>query len=201
MWLLAMSLSTQFEHLRDGLYSETRTALEALDLSEDGDTAANNLPPVQVVQAWILLALYEYQRKSAQCAWLSAGRAFRLVHLLRLHEIDSVGLGVSPPLSVIRRCKRARSLANHRLQQVTPSDTSASSSDGGYLPMDDDWITMEEKRRTFWVAYVLDRLCSTKFIWPYPLTLQEDVVCQNPTRHFDPLSNVDYANNSNLLRH
>lgn len=38
----------------------------------------------------------------------------------------------------------------------------------------DDWILTEEKRRTFWMAYLLDRFASMSDSWP--LTLSEHVV-------------------------
>jgi hypothetical protein len=37
-----------------------------------------------------------------------------------------------------------------------------------------DWIGMEEKRRTFWIAYTLDRFICLRNDWP--LTLSEQVV-------------------------
>ncbi|CZR55663.1 uncharacterized protein PAC_05551 [Phialocephala subalpina] len=40
------------------------------------------------VQAWILVATYESMRTYHSQAWMSAGRAFRLVQLLGLREID-----------------------------------------------------------------------------------------------------------------
>lgn len=38
-----------------------------------------------------------------------------------------------------------------------------------------DWVETEEKRRTFWMAYCLDRFIS--FQDEFPLTLNEQVVC------------------------
>ncbi|KFZ19471.1 hypothetical protein V501_00654 [Pseudogymnoascus sp. VKM F-4519 (FW-2642)] len=85
MWILAMSHSSQFENVREAIYNETRQKLEENDLSE------NNMNVVQIeqVQAWILITSYEFLRSSYQRAWFSAGRVFRLVQLLRLHELDN----------------------------------------------------------------------------------------------------------------
>ncbi|KAL8692798.1 MAG: hypothetical protein Q9218_002239 [Villophora microphyllina] len=58
--------------------------LEALDLC-DNDTA---LVHIEQAQAWILVTFYELLRTNSGRASLSAGRVFRLVQLLRLHEID-----------------------------------------------------------------------------------------------------------------
>ncbi|KAK4152958.1 fungal-specific transcription factor domain-containing protein [Chaetomidium leptoderma] len=131
MWTLAMALSSQFESSRELLYNETRQMLEALDLADD------DLHPVRIeqVQAWLLVAFYELARASYRRASISAGRAFRLVQLARLHEVDSPGSA----------------------------------------GQDEDTVVKEERRRTFWVAYSLDRLICMRSRGP--LTLAEEVVC------------------------
>jgi hypothetical protein len=136
MWTLAMALSSQFEASRTPLYNETRQMLEALDMAED-DVARVR---IEQVQAWLLIAFYEFSRVNFRRGWVSAGRAFRLVQLAKLHEIDSPGVGL----------------------------------DGG------DPVLVEERRRTFWVAYCLDRLICMKSQWP--LTLVEEVVSIRLTR-------------------
>lgn len=125
-----MALSSQFDSSRELLYMETRQMLEALDLVDDG------LQPVRIeqVQAWLLVAFYELARASYRRASISAGRAFRLVQLAQLHEIDSPGNSFE----------------------------------------EGDAVATEERRRTFWVAYCLDRLiCMRSRV---PLTLTEEVV-------------------------
>ncbi|KAK0620713.1 fungal-specific transcription factor domain-containing protein [Immersiella caudata] len=131
MWTLAMALSSQFESLRDTLYNETRQMLETLDLSEDDMGVVR----IEQVQAWLLIAHYEFARANYRRGWVSAGRAFRLVQLAKLHEIDSPGN--------ILDCE--------------------------------DPVLVEERRRTFWVAYCLDRFICMKSRWP--LTLIEEVLC------------------------
>jgi hypothetical protein len=130
MWTLAMALSSQFEGSREPLYNETRQMLEALDLS-DGDL---HPVPIEQVQAWLLVAFYELARASYRRASISAGRAFRLVQLARLHEVDGPG----------------------------------------NVAEDEDPIAREERRRTYWVAYCLDRLICMRS--RCPLTLTEEVV-------------------------
>ncbi|KAL8907695.1 MAG: hypothetical protein Q9207_001264 [Kuettlingeria erythrocarpa] len=85
MWTLAMSLSTQFENMREMMYAETRQMLEARDLGE------NDMVQVRIeqAQAWIMVTFYEFLRTNYRRAYISAGRVFRLVQLLRLHEVDS----------------------------------------------------------------------------------------------------------------
>ncbi len=59
--------------------------LESLGLGCNGSSSTDTAQ----VQAWILIATYESMRAYHRQAWLSAGRAFRLVQMMRLHEIDS----------------------------------------------------------------------------------------------------------------
>ncbi|EAQ88533.1 hypothetical protein CHGG_05152 [Chaetomium globosum CBS 148.51] len=131
MWTLAMALSSQFESSRELLYNETRQMLEALDLADD------DLQPVRIeqVQAWLLVSFYELARASYRRALISAGRAFRLVQLARLHEVDGPGNSVE----------------------------------------EEDPVVREERRRTFWMAYSLDRLICMRS--RCPLTLTEEVIC------------------------
>ena len=130
MWSLAASVSAQFQDVRDYLYRDTRRTLDNLELK---DTNVESID-IEQVQAYILLAIYEFMRSDYRRGWMSAGRAFRLIQLMRLHEID------------VPSC----------------------------MPMQADWIETEEKRRTFWMAYSLDRFVSIQNGWP--LTLSEQVV-------------------------
>jgi hypothetical protein len=62
-----------------------------LESTSLGCSPGGNPPSLEVeqVQAFILIATYESMKAYHQLAWMSAGRAFRLVQLMRLHEIDS----------------------------------------------------------------------------------------------------------------
>ena len=130
MWTLAASLSTQFQHIRDSLYTVTKQTLEAMELNND------QIEPLTIeqAQAWVLVTIYEFTRVSYRRGWLSAGRLFRLVQLMRIYEIDGPGT-TAPSL---------------------------------------DCMVLEEKRRVFWIAYLLDRLVSIPSRWP--LTLNEQMV-------------------------
>ncbi|KAF3771158.1 hypothetical protein M406DRAFT_217911, partial [Cryphonectria parasitica EP155] len=85
MWTLAMAMSSQFESMRESMYRETRKMLEERE-SEEHDMSQQHL---EQLQAWLLLTHYEFLRSSYRRAWISAGRVFRLVQLLKLHEVDS----------------------------------------------------------------------------------------------------------------
>jgi len=132
MWTLAASLSAQLQHIRDSLYESTRRMLESLE-SKDNNTEFTD---IEHVQARVLLLIYDFMRTNHQRGWMSAGRCFRLLQLMRLYEID----------------------APDRNNAKEP----------------ESWIKTEEKRRTFWMAYTLDRFISIRHEWP--LTLNEQVV-------------------------
>lgn len=86
MWTLAASLSSQFQLLRVDLYAEARQRLDALEKDhEDTQTFC-----IEHVQAWTLLAIYELTTNACKYrrGMVSAGRAFRLVQLMRLNAID-----------------------------------------------------------------------------------------------------------------
>ncbi|KAJ6116996.1 hypothetical protein N7512_006721 [Penicillium capsulatum] len=85
VWTLASLLSAQFRHLQDSFYRETKRLLELSYLTGNSD----NVVDTEEIQAWVLIATYESMRAFHRPAWMSAGRAFRLVQLMRLHEIDS----------------------------------------------------------------------------------------------------------------
>lgn len=88
---------------------------------------------LELAQAWILISIYEFIQGTFQRAWSSAGRAIRLVQLMRLGDLDAEPVGA------------------------------------------DDFVVREEQRRTFWIAFCLDRL--TCIMEKLPLTLSEHPVC------------------------
>ena len=139
MWTLATALSSQFETHQDDLYRETKQMLDALEAGEDD----MSIVPIEHVQAWLLIAFYEFTRTSFRRGWISAGRAFRLVQLANLHGIDS--------------------LEN--------------------IPQGDDAVMIEERRRTFWVAYCLDRFIGFRR-GHWPLTITEEGVCTTSLVYF-----------------
>lgn len=88
---------------------------------------------LELAQAWILVSIYELTQVTFQRAWSSAGRAIRLVQLMRLGALDAGPVGA------------------------------------------DDFVVLEEQRRTFWVTFCLDRL--TCIMEKLPLTLGEQPIC------------------------
>lgn len=84
MWALATCASTQFQDLRERLHAQARLVLEKMDCDE----AYSASPCVEQAQAWLLVAHYELCYMNLQRAWITMGRAFRLIQLLGLHDID-----------------------------------------------------------------------------------------------------------------
>jgi len=95
MWTMASLFSAQFQHLHGSLYRETKQLLETLSIGSDG----RNPVDTKQIQAWILVATYESIRTHHKQAWMSAGRAFRMVQLMGLHKIDSPNKDVLPEVT------------------------------------------------------------------------------------------------------
>ncbi|KAL6816623.1 hypothetical protein J3E69DRAFT_375261 [Trichoderma sp. SZMC 28015] len=169
MHTVAAARSAQYHSLGDALYQETCQLLESQHtrkLSRSGSTSIDNVNdlnpnkscaaqhiPLELVQAWLLLAHYEFLRIDEHQAMLTAGRAFRLVQLARLYDVDesSSGGGVDD-------------------MPLNPFD----GSDGDEHDEDLSYAITEEKRRTFWLAFNFDRFLCSRNEWP--LTLQEEAV-------------------------
>lgn len=157
MRTVASAVSAQFWSLSDALYAETRRMLEALDGGENGhglpwvtDKAAlGSTIKLEQIQAWLLLVHFEILRMPNHIS-LTAGRAFRLVQLSRLYDIDANDLSPAPEF--------AGCLPLAPLPSVT----------------DKSFAEAEEMRRTFWLAFIFDRFLSTRD--NCPLTLHEELV-------------------------
>ncbi|KAL8651133.1 MAG: hypothetical protein Q9226_004839 [Calogaya cf. arnoldii] len=81
---------------------------------------------IDALQAIILLALYEFKQMYFARAWLTIGKAMRLAQMFGLHKMDG---------------------------------NSLISQDSGFQPglhPTTDWTQLEERRRTFWVAFNVD---------------------------------------------
>ncbi|KAI1087785.1 fungal-specific transcription factor domain-containing protein [Rostrohypoxylon terebratum] len=133
---LAASASAAYQELANSLYVETCRRLAKLDEATDHDFSEGF--QLEHVQAWLLLAHYEFTRKPYRRAMMTAGRAFRMIQVSLLPEIH---------------------------ERDIPPDGFDAGSNGC-------WVEEEEKRRTFWVAYCLDR-CAGLYDGS-PLTFHED---------------------------
>ena len=132
MWTLASSLSSQFQTAGRQLYRETRQLLHGLESEELGHQIS-----IEQAQAWILLAIYEITCEDYHRGMMSAGRAFRLIQMMRLYEIDG-----------------HQTCPNSQAQDQDQEPISLQ------VDAQEDWIDIETKRRTFWLAYTIDRFTS-----------------------------------------
>ncbi|MCJ1473383.1 hypothetical protein MMC13_002034 [Lambiella insularis] len=82
MWTIAASLASQLQDIRESLYQCTQKLLESLEWKDD------IFVNIEHVQARLLICVYELMRTNHQRSWMSAGRCFRLIQLMRLHEVD-----------------------------------------------------------------------------------------------------------------
>ncbi|KAJ5310737.1 uncharacterized protein N7443_003198 [Penicillium atrosanguineum] len=85
MWTLASLVSAQFRDMIEPLYQETKQMLEYLSVEGAEHSSVNT----ELGQAWVLVVTFESMRTYHRTAWMSAGRAFRLVQAMRYHEIDN----------------------------------------------------------------------------------------------------------------
>lgn len=121
MWTIATLFSSQFQFIRSSLHRDVRELLDALESDTYAKEADSSVISIEQVQAWTLLTIYELTSDTCnyQRGIMSAGRAFRLVQMMRLYEIDNTS------------------------QQAHT-----------------DWVDVESMRRTFWLAYTIDRFTS-----------------------------------------
>ncbi|KAK4865938.1 hypothetical protein LT330_009031 [Penicillium expansum] len=131
MWTLASSLSSQFQVDGRKLYAKTRQLLHALESEEPCHQIS-----LEQAQAWTLLAIYELTCQDFHRGMMSAGRAFRLIQMMRLYELD---VPQTPPTMQLKQYQGQLTLQGL---------------------VQDNWIDIETKRRTFWLAYTIDRFTS-----------------------------------------
>lgn len=155
MWALAASASTgHHQHIRDSLYQSSCRAVETL-----ASANASLTRRIEYIQAWLLLAIYEFMFQDFRRGWISAGRAFRLIQLAGYERTDAPNKG-----------------------------------EPQYQPA---WAEMEERRRTLWLAYCLDRLLGMRS--DTPLTFSDQVLVRLPAPednfHNDQPARMDFPPN------
>ncbi|KAL9106931.1 MAG: hypothetical protein Q9227_008117 [Pyrenula ochraceoflavens] len=121
---------------------------ETRDMLEALDVSEQSQIQLEQIQAWLLLAHYELLRMHEHKAMLTAGVAFRMVQLLKLYSIDAPDMSRPQP------------------DAMNPSAS---------VLTDENFAEIEEKRRTYWLAFSFDRFLSERNEWP--LTLHEEVIC------------------------
>lgn len=103
MHTLAASMSAPYRSCVNVLYAESRYLLEesrrASDAIDSHSLAPRDKIQIEYVQAWLLLAHYESLRVNEWQAMITAGYAFRLVQMTRLHELDKLQTTGAPPMA------------------------------------------------------------------------------------------------------
>lgn len=89
MWSLACFMSAHLQHLQESFYLEAKHMLGNLDLLPN---VIDDQTETEIAQSWVLIAVFESMKANHRQAWLSAGRALRLVQLMRLHELDALAV-------------------------------------------------------------------------------------------------------------
>lgn len=127
------------------VYAYYSRARKCLEEAETEDPGPGALS-LHVLQALILIAWHEFRGQDFARAWMSLGRALRLAQVLGLDHADS--------------------------------GNSTSFESGGFrlpLPDTDEWAELEERRRTFWMAFILDAYANART--KSPMTLRYNEVC------------------------
>ncbi|ETS87750.1 hypothetical protein PFICI_01578 [Pestalotiopsis fici W106-1] len=156
MWTLTACFSSQFHMIQHSLYTSTRRLLDSIEI----ESHDNSVMGLEQAQAWLLLSIYEMISEQFRRAMISAGRAFRLVHLMRLFEVD---------------------------RQLP-------------LGFQGDWVDKESLRRTFWVAYIIDRF--TSIADGLPMTFDEKEIgtlLPAPESHFMSGQPIDMCYPSDII--
>ncbi|KAJ5630077.1 hypothetical protein N7528_003734 [Penicillium herquei] len=167
MRAVSAAMSSEFGEMSEVLYLRTRQMLEIQEMQGSAGLpwmtrprSPRNWIDYELIQAWILLAHYEFFRKFEQEALLTCGHAFTLLQLSGIFNVDmqtmQMGLVSSPS------------------DYPTPRSFGPSPSAQMNNGQSRSWVEVEEMRRTIWAAFVLDRLSS--MLNHRPPMLQEEVI-------------------------
>jgi hypothetical protein len=90
MWSLAAAVSDKYENLRPHFYQRARKYAEMDEMKDHGE----HIVSVAYCQTWLLISTHEFKFMCLPRAWLSVGKAIRLVLMMGLHRLDGTGLDV-----------------------------------------------------------------------------------------------------------
>ncbi|KAL4805331.1 fungal-specific transcription factor domain-containing protein [Aspergillus unguis] len=145
MWTIAASLSAQFRSLRDPLYQETRRMLDALD--SHSPSPGPNLG----VDAG---------------AGIEQAQAWVLICVYEYMQLSPLQAWMSAG----RCCRLVLGMRLYELDDPNSPVMVAKDQETAMI----DWTGLEERRRTFWMAFSLDRFIS--FHNGLPFTLNEQLI-------------------------
>lgn len=146
----ATAFSARYRDIGETIYHRTLQSLENLESNEHSLPWGAKEFQIEYIQAWLLLAIYEYMRMDRSHGNSAASRVLRLIRRCRLGDLDA--------------------------SEVVVRDGACKVS-----TMHDGFALVEEKRRTFWLAFCFDRMLNTKgdLDWMLP----EEMVNSLPTHH------------------
>lgn len=127
IWCHSASVTDKYMEYQDIFYRRARKYAESDEMIGRGEAFVS----LAHAQCWSLIATYEFKMMYFPRAWMSGGRAARLVLMMGLNRVDGVS-------GDVKQC----------------------------LPPPKDWTECEERRRTFWMAYSVDRYASMSTGWP-----------------------------------
>lgn len=149
MRTIASAMSSQLRSSSEAFYAETYRMLEELEGGELSLPWTKGEVRIEQIQAWLLLAYYEFLSTQRNQSLMTVERVLRLVQLSRLYSVDTANRPTTHEPS---------------LQDTTCSSDAP----------DETFAMTEEKRRTFWLVFCTDRLfspCSKA-----ALTLSEEII-------------------------
>lgn len=95
VWALAATISDEYSERAEEFYCLARKSADKDEMGGYGELVAT----ISHCQTWILISHYEMRNLFSPRAWLSIGKAIRLVQLMQLHRLDDprVKIKIQPP--------------------------------------------------------------------------------------------------------
>ncbi|RFU73860.1 transcriptional regulatory [Trichoderma arundinaceum] len=118
----------ELQYYVDHYYEQARNLLDLCERQESGDSLSN----INIMQACVVLTLYELKQPNFARAWLTLGRAIRLAKMVGLDSVDNES-GISVQWG----------LRKQLIYPISPAD-------------------QEERRRVFWSLFIFDSFASLR---------------------------------------
>jgi hypothetical protein len=95
IWGLAAAVSDRHSDHAEKFYRRARRYADKDEMGGFGELVAT----ISHCQAWILISHYEIRNLFSPRAWMSIGKAIRLVQLMQLHRLDDprIKIKIQPP--------------------------------------------------------------------------------------------------------
>ncbi|KAH6603965.1 hypothetical protein Trco_007411 [Trichoderma cornu-damae] len=128
MGALAAFSVPELQYYVDHYYEQARNLLDICERQDSGDSLSN----INIMQACVVLTLYELKQPNFARAWLSLGRAIRLAKMVGLDSVENDS-GASTQWGLRRQL----------IHPINPAD-------------------QEERRRVFWSLFIFDSFASLR---------------------------------------